>query len=141
MREDSCMSTRVATTTGAVSRALREAIVTMLATVATLFCAMEIDPEPAPAVLAVVLCLSFARRLHILPPLRQPVAQTAAPAPESSMRPVASTRMAIQMAVGLTASFLIGHVFFAEHWEWIVLTAFIVNSGNRGRLDVAYKSA
>jgi len=247
------MSTRVATTTGAVSRALREAIVTMLATVATLFCAMEIDPEPAPAVLAVVLCLSFsrshldrdlpgrleaavalplvgliavgvgtllhrvpwmgaaafvagmfvsiwlrrfgpmarragslialpfvailttpyvptrhtnhvmailvpvivallalmwvavfqtlARRLHILPPLRQPVAQTAAPAPESSMRPVASTRMAIQMAVGLTASFLIGHVFFAEHWEWIVLTAFIVNSGNRGRLDVAYKSA
>jgi uncharacterized membrane protein YccC len=31
-------------------------------------------------------------------------------------------------------------VFFAERWAWIVLTAFIVNSGNRGRLDVAYKS-
>lgn len=33
----------------------------MLATLATLCCAMEIDPEPGPAVLAVVLCLSLSR--------------------------------------------------------------------------------
>jgi len=32
-------------------------------------------------------------------------------------------------------------VFFPSHWSWIVLTAFIVNSGNRGRQDVVYKSA
>lgn len=66
-----------------------------------------------------------------------------APAPsnaESSLRPDAVTRMAIQMAVALGVSCVIGYVFFAERWAWIVLTAFIVGSGNRGRLDAAYKS-
>ena len=48
--------------------------------------------------------------------------------------------LAIQMAVALAVSFVIGYVYFAERWTWIVLTAFIVGSGNRGRLDVAYKS-
>ena len=237
-------------TTGAISRAFREAIVTMLAALTTLFCAMAIAPEPGPAVLAIVLCLSFsrshldrdlrgrleaavalpvvglvvvgvgmllrhtpwigaavfvlgmfvsiwlrrfgpmasragslialpfvailttpyvpikhashlmvilipvivallaltwvavfqalARRLRILPPLRPQVMPPAAPANSQGM--MASTRMAIQMAAALTVSFLIGYIFFSERWAWIVLTAFIVNSGNRGRLDVAYKS-
>lgn len=62
------------------------------------------------------------------------------PAPGGGMRPVASTRMAIQMALALGVSFVVGYLCFAERWSWIVLTAFIVNSGNRGRLDVAYKS-
>jgi len=48
--------------------------------------------------------------------------------------------MAIQMATALVVSFAIGYVLFPRHWAWIVLTAFIVNSGNRGRLDVAHKS-
>jgi uncharacterized membrane protein YccC len=48
--------------------------------------------------------------------------------------------MALQMAAALAVSFVVGYVFFAERWAWIVLTALIVNSGNRGRLDVAYKS-
>jgi hypothetical protein len=48
--------------------------------------------------------------------------------------------MAMQMAVGLGASFVIGYVYFSERWSWIVLTAVIVLTGNRGRLDVAYKS-
>src|SRR5438270_12468507 len=61
MSGDGQMSTPMETTTGAVSRALREATVTMLATLATLWCAMGIDPEPGTAVLAVVLCLSLAR--------------------------------------------------------------------------------
>jgi hypothetical protein len=52
----------------------------------------------------------------------------------------APTRMALQMATALVVSFAVGFVFFPERWSWIVLTAFIVNSGNRGRLDVAYKS-
>ena len=56
------------------------------------------------------------------------------------MRPVASTRMAVQMAVALALAFVVGYLCFKERWAWIVLTAFIVNSGNRGRLDVAYKS-
>lgn len=235
-----------------VFRALREAVVTMLAAIATLLCALAIDPEPGPAVLAVVLCISLSRsqldrdrrgRIEaaiVLPAvglvavgvgmllrvapwigalvfiagmflsiwLRRfsPMARRAGslialpfvallstpyipatrvtpalaalmpvivallallwvgalhalarragflasalvpeyplpvPARASSSRPAASTRMAIQMAAALAASFVIGYVFFSERWSWIVLTAFIVNSGNRGRLDVAYKS-
>lgn len=237
---------------GAVGRALRDAVVTMLAMLATLACATAIAPEPGPAVLAVVLCLSLsrshldrdlrgrleaavalpvvglvasgvgllllrvpwigavvfvagmsvsiwlrrfgpmtrragslialpfvvilttpyvptrhasplltavlpiivallallwvsafhtiARHLRILPPVRVAVTPVIKEPRASSLRPVASTRMAIQMAVALAASFLVGYLFFAERWAWIVLTAFIVNSGNRGRLDVAYKS-
>ncbi|HET8942426.1 MAG TPA: FUSC family protein, partial [Rudaea sp.] len=63
-----------------------------------------------------------------------------APNRQSALRPIASTRMAIQMATALAASFVVGHVVFGHRWAWIVLTAFIVISGNRGRLDVAYKS-
>lgn len=59
---------------------------------------------------------------------------------ESSLRPDATTRLAIQMACAIGVSFVIGYTFFPERWSWIVLTAFIVSSGNRGRLDVAYKS-
>ncbi|MEP6480347.1 MAG: FUSC family protein [Rhodoglobus sp.] len=58
----------------------------------------------------------------------------------SGLRPVASTRMAIQMAIALVASFAAGYLLFPERWAWIVLTAFIVCSGNRGRVDVAWKS-
>jgi hypothetical protein len=83
---------------------------------------------------------ALARRVRFLPPAREPARATPAPAGTSSLRPIASTRMAIQMAVALAASFVIGYVYFAERWAWIVLTAFIVISGNRGRLDVAYKS-
>lgn len=243
-------------TAGALSRALREAVVTMLAALATLACAMAIAPEPGPAVLAVVLCVSLsrsqldrdrhgrleaalalpvvglaatgvgylllhlpwvgavvfvagmavsiwlrrfgpmarragglialpfvailttpyvptqhashalavlvpiivallallwvtachalARRLRLLPtPTPAPAAHAppiVARRPEALQRLDAPTRMAIQMAVALAVAFAVGYAFFAERWAWIVLTAFIVNSGNRGRLDVAYKS-
>ena len=242
----------LATGAGALTRAFAAAMVTMLAALATLACAMAIDPEPGPGVLAIVLCMSFARshldhdlrgrieaaitlpivglvvtgvglllhrapwigagvfvagifisiwvrrfgpdarrvgslvalpfivilttpyipakhvnhlvaavlpivvallalfwvaafqalarRLHVLPPLRKAAAHTHATTNESALRPSASTRMALQMAVALAISFVVGYVFFTERWAWIVLTAFIVNSGNRGRLDVAYKS-
>lgn len=63
--------------------------------------------------------------------------QRAAP---GTRRPSATTQMAVQMAVALALAFAVGHAFFNAHWAWVVLTAFIVNSGNRGRLDVAYKS-
>jgi uncharacterized membrane protein YccC len=48
--------------------------------------------------------------------------------------------MAIQMAIALAVAFVVGYAVFADRWAWIVLTAFIVGSGNQGRLDVAYKS-
>ncbi|GAQ59446.1 fusaric acid resistance protein family protein [Streptomyces acidiscabies] len=50
-----------------------------------------------------------------------------------------STRMALQMGVSLGGAFLAGHWLFPDHWTWVVLTAFIVCSGARGRADVLYK--
>ncbi len=68
-------------------------------------------------------------------------ADTAAVArPASPLRPPASTRMAIQMGLALGAAFVIGRFAFTPRWTWMVLTAFIVCSGNRGRGDVVYKS-
>ncbi len=67
-------------------------------------------------------------------------ATPAPPARTSSARIPASTRMAVQMTLSLGLAFLIGRTVFDPHWAWIVLTAFIVNSGNRGRGDVVHKS-
>ncbi|WP_025155991.1 FUSC family protein [Leifsonia aquatica] len=58
-----------------------------------------------------------------------------------SRRLPASTRMAVQMAVALAAAFVVGGLVFPQHAMWVVLTAFIVNSGNRGRADVLHTSA
>lgn len=64
-----------------------------------------------------------------------------APARASRMRPPPSTRMAIQMGLTLGTAFLIGHqVFGPIHWTWLVLTAYIVPGGNRGRGDVVHKA-
>jgi hypothetical protein len=107
------------------------------------------SPVPAaliPMVIALLALLwvgalhALARRVRFLPQSREPVNPASAPTGASSLRPIASTRMAIQMAVALAVSFVIGYVYFTDRWAWIVLTAFIVASGNRGRLDVAYKS-
>jgi uncharacterized membrane protein YccC len=51
----------------------------------------------------------------------------------------ASTRMALQMGAGLAAAFAAGHALFPAHWHWVVLTAYVVASGNRSRGDVIYK--
>ena len=72
-------------------------------------------------------------------PLGDATASAATPSADGKRLP-ASTRMAVQMAVALAASFTLGFLAFPERWGWIVLTAFIVNSGNRGRLDVVHKS-
>ncbi|MFF2050400.1 FUSC family protein [Leifsonia sp. NPDC058194] len=72
-----------------------------------------------------------------------PIQRTTGPTTSSSAsrRLPASTRMAIQMAVALAAAFVVGWLVFPQHAMWVVLTAFIVNSGNRGRGDVLHKSA
>lgn len=109
-------------------------------------------PLPAVLVPVAVALLALAwvslldalgRRLHLLPGIvpsvhRMPTAP--ARATPGRMRPSATTRMALQMAAALAAAFAVGHLGFGEHWPWVVLTAFIVHSGNRGRLEVAYKS-
>ena len=73
------------------------------------------------------------------PPTTAEQSQSAKPR-TARMRPVASTRMAIQMAIALSAAFVLGALLFPQHVTWVVLTAFIVCSGNRGRADVLYKS-
>jgi hypothetical protein len=86
---------------------------------------------------------ALGRRLRMLPQMAPPAHRMPAMparATPSRMRPSATTRMALQMAVALAAAFAAGHAAFGEHWPWVVLTAFIVHSGNRGRLEVAYKS-
>lgn len=54
-------------------------------------------------------------------------------------RIAASDRMALQMGVALGLAFLLGHLAFPRHWAWVVITACIVSSGNRGRGDVVHK--
>ncbi len=91
-----------------------------------------------------LLWVSLLHRLSDRLRTREPAARDehppAASAPVDGKRLPASTRMAIQMAVALGAAFALGFLAFPERWGWIVLTAFIVNSGNRGRLDVVHKS-
>lgn len=81
-----------------------------------------------------------ARRAGLALPPRKPPPPPAVVKKESSLRPDGATRMALQMAASLALSFAVGFIFFPQRWSWIVVTAFIVASGNRGRLDVAYKS-
>ena len=51
----------------------------------------------------------------------------------------ASSQMALQLGVALAAAFVVGRTLWPEHWPWVVLTAFIVCSGARGRGDVVLK--
>jgi hypothetical protein len=115
--------------------------------------AVRAGPIPAllfPVVIALV-ALCWAAVAHALAmrtgwlvvPEARPAPQAAPAAREGrgpGLKPDANTRMALQMALALAASFVVGHAFFGGHWAWVVLTAFIVGSGNRGRLDVAWKS-
>jgi hypothetical protein len=60
-------------------------------------------------------------------------------APPGRRRIAANVRMAAQMGAALALAFVAGHLWFTDHWPWVVLTAFIVCSGARGRADVLYK--
>ncbi|WP_274911415.1 FUSC family protein [Streptomyces sp. WZ-12] len=129
--------------------------------VAMPFIAVLVTPVPGPvgawtvlwsapiAVLAwgwVALLQTAARYLGLLdttPPPR--------PAPEPRRRDAprkagwrglsASTRMAVQMGLSLAAAFLVGGLLFGRHWPWLVITAYVVSAGNRGRGDVLHKAA
>jgi hypothetical protein len=82
------------------------------------------------AAIAVAWSLGVRRVLRVVPeraPARRPRARI-------------STRMAAQMGVALAAAFALGRLAFGAHQAWVVITAFIVCSGNRGRGDVLRKS-
>ncbi|MEU9452520.1 FUSC family protein [Streptomyces sp. NPDC048277] len=63
----------------------------------------------------------------------------APPARRSRLHPRPSTRMALQMAAGIAVAFALGRLLFDDHWPWVVLTAYVAASGNRGRTDVLRK--
>ncbi|MET7685520.1 FUSC family protein [Streptomyces sp. NPDC005423] len=44
-----------------------------------------------------------------------------------------------EMAAGIAAAFALGRLLFDDHWPWVVLTAYVAASGNRGRTDVLRK--
>ena len=73
-------------------------------------------------------------------PAAQPADQPPAARTPSTLKPIPSTRMAIQLGVAIAAAFVLGFWLFPGHWGWVVLTAYLVHAGNRGRADVLHKS-
>jgi len=102
---------------GTVSRALWSAAIALAAAVLT------------------GVTVAIARRLRLVPAAPEPPA----PAGRSPGRLRPSDKLAMQMAVAVGLAFIAGRHFHSEHWQWPVLTAFIVCSGNAGRGDVVLK--
>jgi hypothetical protein len=69
-----------------------------------------------------------------------PPSRPARPEAPWHRRMLPSSRMALQMGIALGAAFACGRAAFGAHWTWVVLSAYIVGSGNRGRGDVTYKA-
>ncbi len=51
----------------------------------------------------------------------------------------ASTKMALQLGLALGLAFLVGHWLYPQHWSWLVVSCYLICSGNRGRGDVLHK--
>jgi hypothetical protein len=118
------------------------------ALIALPFVAMLVVPgrAAAPGGLAVDLALFVAAGLVALA-VSAAIAALAGDAPEGAgaappraKRPGLSvpSRMALQMAVALSAAFAIGFGWFPAHWGWTVLSAYIVCGMARGRGDALY---
>jgi hypothetical protein len=128
------------------------------ALIAMPFIAVMVTPMPAPptgaapwwGAVATLIALTWswatealAVRVGFLKPDPAPPAKGHPRAGASAARRkglAVSDRMALQMALSLGAAFALGRWLFPLHWPWMVLTAFIVTSGNRGRGDVVYKA-
>jgi len=85
---------------------------------------------------------ALAQRLRIRAPDPPQARPQSGPQPTGTRRGLSGhTRMAIQLAVALTASFIIGRTLFPTHWNWTVLTAVIVCGGGPARGEVMVKGA
>jgi hypothetical protein len=78
--------------------------------------------------------------LHLLPADRIGPGRPGRAARASVLRS-GHTRMAVQLAVALTAAFVLGRTLFPLHWNWTVLTATIVCGGGPSRGEVFMKGA
>ncbi|MFD9067406.1 FUSC family protein [Kitasatospora purpeofusca] len=91
----------------------------------------------------VALLQTAAVRTGLVPaPVRAPAPMPESqpkPEPEARRRPGVHTRTALQMAGAVGGAFVAGRAAWPDHWAWVVLTAFIVCSGARGRGDVLFK--
>ena len=101
----------------------------------------QVGPLPSGVLAGVVFML--VSLLHLIAGLTgfqrtQPVRTESRPAAKGLPT---STKQALQLAVALAAACAIAQIVLPTHWQWVVLTAFIVCSGNRGRGDVLRKSA
>jgi hypothetical protein len=79
------------------------------------------------------------RRPSAAPQQQQPTQPEQQARPASRRRIAHSDRMSAQMGAALALAFVAGHLWYTDHWPWVVLTAFIVCSGARGRGDVVFK--
>ncbi|MFJ4092000.1 FUSC family protein [Kitasatospora sp. NPDC089913] len=86
---------------------------------------------------------AVAVRTGLVPaPVREPAPEPVPPTQpeaEARRRPGVHTRTALQMAGAVGGAFVAGRAVWPDHWAWVVLTAFIVCSGARGRGDVLFK--
>lgn len=93
---------------------------------------------PLVAVFALIVVVAVrlaAERLHAIPRV-VPDGDETDTQPPGRLRPIPSTRMAIQMAVAVGLAWVLGLLVIPEHATWIVLSAYLVLSRNRGRADV-----
>jgi hypothetical protein len=89
----------------------------------------------------VTLTQGVAERVGFIPATQTRLAAARVRSKRAPGRLAATTKMALQMGVALAGAFAIGRGAFGTHWTWVVLSAFIVCSGNRGREDVIHKAA
>jgi uncharacterized membrane protein YccC len=128
-------------------RATRAGTLVVAPLIAVLVMSSSGLPGPATRWAALIACIAWfwvtvlqllAARTGLAAP---PRTASAGPTPSAGTRRrvLASTRMALQMAVALAAAFAVGRTAWPGHWAWTVLTAFIVCSGGRSRGDVILK--
>ncbi|HEY1827309.1 MAG TPA: FUSC family protein [Acidimicrobiales bacterium] len=82
---------------------------------------------------------AIASRLGRLPPDPPPRPSAGAEGAQKRKWLSGHTRMAVQLAVALTAAFVVGRIVFPGHWNWTVLTATIVCGGGPSRGEVVAK--
>lgn len=97
-------------------------------------------PDSLPTVLAAVRRQAAAVRGLRSSERPAPDVPAAARRARGRFDPQPQTRLAVQLAVAMSAAFAVGHLLFPQHWTWTVITAFVVCAAARSRGDVVHRS-